>query len=120
MSVEQLVRTTSYLFNVEEHAIFGDSRLARVAEARQVLAWALRQENWTLEAIGQLLRRDHTTIMYAVKAVEQKARNNTRFAEKIAALTHQIEMSKGLEDRVTELEARLAQLEAVLLQRELL
>lgn len=117
MTADQLITTTAYLFQVDRAALLGRSRVARIAEARQALAWALRQSDWTLEAIGELLDRDHTTIIYAIDRIDRKARHNPPFAARLQALTAQAQEPPQppatLRDRVAELEARIATLEAM-------
>ena len=114
MTVDQLIDTTTYMFNVKRSELLGSSRVARVVEARQSLAWALRQSNWSLESIGDLLHRDHTTIIYALRVVDRKSARNPRFAEKLAVLQQQIEPPIDLQTRVATLEIKVAELEALL------
>lgn len=125
MTPDQLTDTTAFLFNVSRTDLFGSSRVARIAEARQVLAWALRQSNWSLESIGAYLHRDHTTIIYALKNVERRAQHNLRFAERLKVLSEQYVESptsvatqvKVLDRRVAELEAQIEQLQADIRRR---
>lgn len=118
MSTEHIVTATSFMFGVDKADLFSSNRTFRVAEARQALAWALRQNNWTLESIGDFLHRDHTTIIYAIKVVERKAERNARFAERLAALTQSVvEEPVNWNARVLELEARVAHLETLLCER---
>src|SRR5260221_12112235 len=83
---DQLADTTAFLFGVKRADIFSSSRVTRVAEARMALAWALRQNNWSLESIGAFLRRDHTTIIYALATIERKSARDKRLAERMAVL----------------------------------
>jgi chromosomal replication initiation ATPase DnaA len=114
MTTEHLVSATSFMFGVDRADLFGSNRTARVAEARQVLAWALRRANWSLESIGDFLHRDHTTIIYAVKVIERKAARSARFAERLAALTQPAEAPVDWQARVLALEARVTELETLL------
>lgn len=114
MTTEQLVSATSFMFGVDRSDLFGSNRTARVAEARQALAWALRQANWSLESIGDFLHRDHTTIIYAIKVTERRAERSTRFAERLAVLTRPVEEPVEWKARVLALEARVTELEALL------
>ena len=114
MTPDTLADTAAFLFGVERGAIFSHSRVARIAEARMALAWALRQAGWSLESIGGYLRRDHTTIIYSLETIERRARQNKRLAEcldvlkqPIAAPLDWIARIEALERRVAELEARL-------------
>jgi hypothetical protein len=114
MTADQLITATTWLFNVERAALLGRSRVSRVVEARQALAWALRQSDWTLESIGDLLHKDHTTIMYSIKAVERRAKRDTRLAERLKVLAPIADPPIDWQARCTALEARVAELEALL------
>lgn len=110
---DQLADTTALLFGVKRTEIFSTSRVARVTEARMALAWALRQNDWSLEAIGAFLRRDHTTIIHALATIERKARQSARLAERLRALdASPVAPPIDWQARVTELEKRVAVLEA--------
>lgn len=114
---DQLADTAAFVFGVDKRSLFSGNRTHRVVEARQALAWALRQQQWSLVSIGAFLRRDHTTIIYAIEAVERLRGRNTRFAERLAVLAQPIappavdwqERIDALERRVTELEQRLTE-----------
>jgi hypothetical protein len=115
MIPDQLVDATAFMFNVNRKELMGNSRVSRIAEARQALAWALRQNNWSLESIGAFLHRDHTTIIYAIKVARRKAAQSARFAERLSVLTGPaIDPPIDWQARVTALEARVAELEALL------
>ena len=73
MSPDSILTRAAELFGVSLAAIIGTSRSRQAVAARQAVAYALRQQAWTVVAIGKLLRRDHTTICYATRAAEQRA-----------------------------------------------
>ena len=77
-TLDQLSNTAAFLFGVERAAIFSRSRVARVTKARMALAWALRRNDWSLEAIGDYLCRDHTTIINALAVIERDAARDSR------------------------------------------
>jgi chromosomal replication initiation ATPase DnaA len=52
--------------------ILSHCRRRRVAHARQDLMHALRGDGWPLEAIGEELDRDHTSVLYGVRAHEKR------------------------------------------------
>lgn len=115
MNAEQLTTATMQLFGVKRADLFSDNRTIRIAEARQALAWALRQHDWSLESIGDFLHRDHTTIIYAVKTIERRAAYRPRLAERLAALARTpTEPTIDRPARVAALEARVTELEALL------
>ncbi len=110
---DQLITTTAWLLGIERTAILSRNRSRHVVEARQALAWSLRESGWSLESIGAFLDRDHTTIIHALKAVERKARRSPRLAERLKVLSPAVEPAIDWQARAMALEARVAQLEAL-------
>lgn len=48
----------------------GRSRDAHLTEARHVAWWILHTGGWSLPAIGELMHRDHTSVLHGVRRVE--------------------------------------------------
>ena len=46
------------------------TRNARMSEARHVVFWILHQRCWSTPAIGELMHRDHTSVLHGVRRVE--------------------------------------------------
>src|SRR5580765_923430 len=111
MRTDQLIQTTAWLFGVDQALLMSDCRVARVAEARQALAWALRQSNWSLESIGDFLDRDHTTIIYAVKVIERRRLRDPHLAERLSVLIADVAPPINWQAQVAALEARVSELE---------
>ena len=86
--IAQIVETAARTFEVSRAALLRRSRQRHIVQARQALAWALRQTHpeLSLAAIGDLLGgRDHTTVMWALEAAEQRARDDPRYALRLIA-----------------------------------
>jgi chromosomal replication initiation ATPase DnaA len=112
---EQLTDATAFLFGVQRADMLSQNRTARVVQARQALAWALRQNDWSLESIGAYLHRDHTTIIHALKIIERDANRNQRLAERLDALRQPaMERSVDWPARIRVLEATVAELKSQL------
>lgn len=109
---DQLADTAAFLFGVDKRAIFGDSRTARAVQARQALAWALRQHHWSLQSIGAFLRRDHSTIIYALEMVEKLRARSAEYCARLTVLVGDTAPPPiDWEARITAMEKRIAQLE---------
>src|SRR5262245_48369625 len=123
-TIDHLIDTAAFLFDVERRQLLSRSRSTRVVAARQAIAWTLRQRDWTLEDIGNLLGRDHTTIIASPSAVPRKARQTRRFAEKLGGLRGTAPAAvdppetANLLTRIKLLEQRVAELEAALRARQ--
>jgi chromosomal replication initiation ATPase DnaA len=68
----RLVTIVADRYRITVSDILGRERTAHVANARHVAAWLLRENERTYPHIAEVLRRDHSTVMYAVRRVEQK------------------------------------------------
>ena len=112
MTADEITDATTFLFGVDRRDLLGRTRTARCVEARQALAWALRQNQWTFDAIGDYLGKDHTTIMHGLRAIERKARRSPRLAEKLDALRRPVQPPLDWAARIEQLERRVAALEA--------
>jgi chromosomal replication initiator protein len=96
--IAQMVETAAQTFEVPRAALLGGSRQRHIVQARQALAWALRQTHpeLSLAAIGDLLGgRDHTTIMWALEAAERRARADPRYAVRLSTLVAEVEGQGG-------------------------
>lgn len=64
------------IFNLTLDQLNGDSRIRRIAFAKQfVMYWACRMTGFSLPRIGRLLGdRDHTTVLHGCKAYASKRR----------------------------------------------
>tara|TARA_B110001454_G_C12517020_1_gene349354 strand:- start:296 stop:664 length:369 start_codon:yes stop_codon:yes gene_type:complete len=88
LTVEDVVRRVSELSNVSEKEIVGKSRKMEIAEARQVSMYLCRNIMGTsLNNIGVYFGgRDHTTVMHAVKTIDEKRVNNKRVGKIVTSL----------------------------------
>jgi len=83
----ELLLAASAVYGVSVNAILGRGRDRAAVLARQSVIWTLRAEtDLTLTEIGNLLDRDHTSIIAAVASIEAKAVKNARIALSLAAL----------------------------------
>jgi chromosomal replication initiation ATPase DnaA len=66
VSFDLLLDVTSYTFQVPRSRILGPSREVPLPRARQALVWVAREvTNWGYPALGELLARDHSTMIVA-------------------------------------------------------
>lgn len=77
---QQILRSVARRHRVPLQRILGPDRHRDVVYARQEAAWRLRNLGLSYPKIGQVLNRDHTTIMYAVRQHETRRREAARKA----------------------------------------
>lgn len=67
-----VVRYTCRYYGVEENQLKGRQRSKNISEPRQVAMYLMRQmTSCSLEDIGKYFQRDHSTVKYALSAVEK-------------------------------------------------
>ena len=67
-----VVRYTCRYYGVEENQIKGRQRSKNISEPRRVAMYLMRQmTSCSLEDIGKYFQRDHSTVKYALSAVEK-------------------------------------------------
>lgn len=81
------VAAAGQVFEVPPREIIGRLRLPAIVRARQALTAALYQTCATsYPQLGQLLNRDHTTVLYSVRVARQAAATDPDYAERLACI----------------------------------
>ena len=89
LSMEDVVRKVVELTGVDENNIVGKSRKKEIVEARQTAMFLCRNLlDASLSSVGMFFGgRDHTTVMHAIKTVEQKKVEKTKVYQNINQIT---------------------------------
>jgi chromosomal replication initiator protein len=95
LSIEDVVKKVSEISKVSEIEIVGKSRKMEVAEARQVSMYLCRKIIGTsLNNIGVYFGgRDHSTVIHAVKTINDKINNKKHIKEQIEAVKQELDFS---------------------------
>jgi chromosomal replication initiator protein len=77
--------------------LLSPSRIARIARARQLAMYLTRElTNLSLPAIAQAFnRRDHTTVLHAIRRVERKALEDASVSRTLEELTSQLQQLRS-------------------------
>jgi chromosomal replication initiation ATPase DnaA len=87
IDLARLVARAAALFDVSDGALLdGRGRSSRLVAARQALAYILHERQYTVVEIGVMLRRDHSTICYALKQARRRLLTDPAYATQVAAL----------------------------------
>lgn len=86
MTPADILTRTAETFGVAPQALAGRTRSAYLAQARQAAMVGLRDLGLSLASIGQLLNRDHTTVLHGLGAAATRAEANPRYAQQLAAV----------------------------------
>jgi len=93
-SPETILARVSQQFEVTEEELAGKGRAREVVLPRQVAMYLMRKSaSLSLERIGEILGgRDHSTVLYGIKNIEEKMKTNLLFQKRVESIqvtTHQ-------------------------------
>jgi chromosomal replication initiator protein len=91
--IEDIQRIVARQYNVSRADLLSSRRTANVVRPRQVAMYLAKV--LTLRSLPEIGRRfggrDHTTVLHAVRKIENLAGNDSAFAEEIEALKRQLQ-----------------------------
>ena len=92
LSMEDIVRKVSELSSIPEEGIVGKSRKKEIVEARQTAMFLCRNIlESSLSSVGMYFGgRDHTTVIHAIKTIEEKKTKKKNIGEHIAQITQEL------------------------------
>lgn len=93
ITVDKICNIVCQYYSLPLEAINSKSRERKIAEARQVAMYLARTyTNTSLSVIGQSMgKRDHTTVLYACKTVQNQMDVDSTFCERVHTLESQIQ-----------------------------
>lgn len=81
MFSELIPKVVAEHYGVTVEGLKSKGRTKAISEPRRLAAYLLRDRTiLTLDEIGDLFNRDHTTIIYALRTVEDEMKRNPSFA----------------------------------------
>lgn len=91
LSPEETVKLVARHLGVDEGELLGRGRSKEVAMARQILMYLLRHVcDLSLPQIGELLGRDHTTVIYGIEKVERLIETDDHVRRSIMRLREEL------------------------------
>lgn len=82
---QKIIDVVCDVFSLADWEIFSDRREPWFVMARHAAAYLFRELTaMSYPEIGRALKRDHTTIIYAVKRAEERAQQDPDFAAKLS------------------------------------
>ncbi len=79
----EIVKLCADLFDISPEDLLSSKRRQRITHARMALYAGLRKRGWSYPRIGMFCNRDHSTIIYGVRAAEELMRRYPAYAEKV-------------------------------------
>ena len=92
ISPTDIITATAAYFKLTVDDLYGSSRSAQIATARQIAMYLCRERtSLSLPKIGQLFgNRDHTTVMYACKKISELMKERRSLYNQVTEITTQI------------------------------
>lgn len=88
-TLHEIIEIVSEESGVPKGDLLGNSRTKFIARARQYAMWKCRDQGYSLQQIGHVFKRDHTTVIHGVRRIEEILNASVPFShsqpEKIAA-----------------------------------
>ena len=96
--VEMIIETTCKFFGISREDFFSSSRKKKLSLSRKIVMYFLRHFlNKSLKEISEIFKKEHSTIIYNLKSLENKLRKDVSLKIKVDYL--QNEISKELSDQ---------------------
>ena len=77
ISPDLIIKKVASFYSINPDDITGNKRNNKIAYPRQIAMYLIREmTNTNLQGIGELLGKDHTTVMYGIKKIENSVGND--------------------------------------------
>lgn len=104
--VEMIIETVCKFFGVTREDLFSSSKKKELTISRQIIMYFLRNLlNKSLKEISSIFKKEHPTVIYNIKALENKLKKDLGLKIKVDYLFKEI--SKELSDQSSEIEYNL-------------
>jgi chromosomal replication initiator protein len=89
VSPTDIIDQVAKYFELSLDDLYGNSRAAAIAQARQIAMYLCRElTSMSLPKIGQLIGRDHTTVIYANNKITELMKERRSVYNQVTDLTH--------------------------------
>lgn len=88
-----IIDKTAEYYNVSRDDIISKKRDARISRSRQVVMYLTRKmTDYTLVDIGNILKKDHTTVMHGIDTINNLVSENEEMRHQVEMITNSITM----------------------------
>ena len=88
---EYIVEKTASFYSLSPEDILSKGKTKNIAAARQIATYLMRKlTTLTLEEIGTVLNRDHSTILHSIRKIEESAHTDAALNDTIRDITANI------------------------------
>ncbi len=88
---EYIVEKTAAFYSLNPEDILGKGKTKNIAAARQMATYLMRKlTTLTLEEIGTVLNRDHSTILHSIRKIEESVNTDAALSDTVRDITANI------------------------------
>ncbi len=99
IGAEEIKAAVAEHYDIEIAAIDGKKRTARIAEARQVAMFLVRDlTDWSLVETARAFGKDHGTVIYAVKKIKKRMQDSGAFKSSVELIKRRLIRCTGSGD----------------------
>jgi chromosomal replication initiator protein len=80
---KRLLECLANLYDITSADILGKSRKAHISEARMIFIYLMRHLGYSTTYLGELLNRDHTTMIYNTRTFDNRYKYDVMFRKKV-------------------------------------
>ena len=86
-----IIRKVADFYDITPEEVIGKGKTKNVANARQMSIYLIRKlTGLTLEQIGEVLNRDHSTVLHSIRKVEESLQNDPKLVDTVHDITANI------------------------------
>ncbi|MBR3554572.1 MAG: chromosomal replication initiator protein DnaA [Oscillospiraceae bacterium] len=88
---EFIIGKVADFYGISSEEVIGKGKTKDVANARQISTYLIRKlTGQTLEQIGEVMGRDHTTVLHSIRKVEENLQNDPKLVDAVHDITANI------------------------------
>ena len=88
---EFIIGKVADFYGISSEEVIGKGKTKDVANARQISTYLIRKlTGLTLEQIGEVMGRDHTTVLHSIRKVEENLQNDPKLVDAVHDITANI------------------------------
>jgi chromosomal replication initiation ATPase DnaA len=80
---KRLLECLANLYDITSADILGKCRKAHISEARMIFIYLMRHLGYSTTYLGELLNRNHATMIYNTKTFDNRYKYDVRFRKKV-------------------------------------
>ncbi|MGI9461461.1 MAG: chromosomal replication initiator protein DnaA [Alphaproteobacteria bacterium] len=93
ITIDTIQQMIANYYDITLEELLSKSRLQDIARPRQIAMYlAKKATTRSLPSIGKRFRRDHTTVIHAVRTIENRMGDNPKFQEEVIALLSRLKI----------------------------